>query len=99
MGLLLAHYARPHTVIQTVPQHDVTMVFPVAGRGRPRKNTIPDTKSISAKAMLETAKWRKVSWRRGTKGLLPARFATLRVRVADGPLQRIGDMGAQHLPG
>jgi len=39
------------------------------------------------------------SWRRGTKGKLLARFAAVRVRVADGPPQRIHDMGAQHLPG
>jgi SRSO17 transposase len=84
---------------QKVYVHDVAMIFPVAGRGRPRKNAIPDAKSISAKAMLETAKWRKVSWRRGTKGPLVARFAAVRVRVADGPPQRIRDMGAQHLPG
>lgn len=84
---------------QKVYAHDVAMIFPVAGRGRPRKNAIPNARSISAKAMLETAKWRKVSWRRGTKGPLAARFAAVRVRVADGPPQRIRDMGAQHLPG
>ena len=44
-------------------------------------------------------RWRQVSWRRGTKGRLSARFAAVRVRVADGAPQRIGDMGAQHLPG
>ena len=49
--------------------------------------------------MLETAKWRKISWRRVTKGPLVARFAAVRVRIADGPPQRIGDMGEQHLPG
>ena len=42
---------------------------------------------------------RKVSWRRGTKGPLVARFAAVRGSVADGPPQRIRDMGAQHLPG
>lgn len=84
---------------QKVYPADVAMIFPVTGRGRPRKNAIPDVKSISAKAMLETAAWRKVSWRRGTKGPLSARFAAVRVRVADGPPQRIRDMGAQHLPG
>lgn len=51
---------------QKVYAHDVTLIFPVAGRGRPRKNAIPDVRSISAKAMLEAAKWRMVSWRRGT---------------------------------
>lgn len=84
---------------QKVYPADVAMIFPVAGRGRPRKRHIPDTTSIGAKAMLETAKWQTVSWRRGTKGRLSARFATLRVRVADGPTQRIHDKGAQHLPG
>lgn len=84
---------------QKVYPADVAMIFPVAGRGRPRKNAIPDARSVSAKTMLETAKWRKVSWRRGTKGPLSARFAAVRVRVADGPPQRIRDMGAQHLPG
>lgn len=84
---------------QKVYPADVAMIFPVTGRGRPRQKAIPDVKSISAKMMLETAKWRKVSWRRGMKGPLSARFAAVRVRVADGPPQRIRDMGAQHLPG
>lgn len=39
------------------------------------------------------------AWRAGTKGRLAARFAALPVRVADGPPQRIGSMGAQHMPG
>ena len=46
------------------------MIFPVAGRGRPRQRHIPDVKSIAAQTMLETARWRTVSWRRGTKGPL-----------------------------
>lgn len=84
---------------QKVYPADVTMIFPVVGRGRPRLRHIPDMTSISAQAMLETARWQTVSWRRGTKGRLSARFAALRVRVADGPPQRIHAMGAQHLPG
>ena len=84
---------------QKVYPADVSMVFPVANRGRPRKNAIPDITSCPAQAMLEKVPWRKVSWRRGTKGKLSARFAAVRVRVADGPPQRIHDMGAQHLPG
>jgi SRSO17 transposase len=84
---------------QKVYPADVTMIFPVTGRGRPRKQHIPDVTSIGAQTMLETAQWRTVSWRRGTKGRLSARFAAMRVRVADGPAQRIHDMGAQHLPG
>ena len=84
---------------QKVYPADVEMIFPVAGRGRPRQRHIPDVVSIGAQAMLEQAKWQTVSWRRGTKGRLSARFSALRVRVADGTPQRIHDMGAQHLPG
>jgi len=46
--------------------------------------------------MRAEAKWRTLSWR---KGPLKARFAAVRVRVADGPRQRIGDKGIQHMPG
>ena len=84
---------------QKVYPADVAMIFPVAGRGRPRQRHIPDVKSVTAQAMLDGTKWQTVSWRRGTKGRLAARFAAVRVRVADGPTQRIHDMGAQHLPG
>ena len=60
---------------------------------------VPDVLSIPAEDMLADAKWRTVSWRTGTKGKLKARFAAVRVRVADGPPQRIRDKGQQHLPG
>jgi SRSO17 transposase len=60
---------------------------------------VPDAKSVSAEKTLATAPWRTLSWRRGTKGPLKARFAAVRIKVADGPPQRIGDMGQQHLPG
>jgi len=88
-----------------IPKHqkvypaDVQLVFPVAVRGRPRLRHVPDSKSVAAHTMLETAKWRQVSWRRGTKGRLVARFAAMRVRIADGAPQRIGAAGAQHMPG
>ena len=84
---------------QKVYPADIALIFPVAGRGRPRQRHIPDVASQAAQTMLESAKWRQVSWRRGSKGRLSARFATLRVRVAYGAPQRIGTMGAQHMPG
>lgn len=90
VGILFKHKVYPA---------DVSMAFPVAARGRPRKNAIPDVTSLSARATLDAEKWRKVSWRRATKGKLSARFAAVRMRLADGPPQRIHDMGAQHLPG
>lgn len=88
-----------------IPRHqkvypaNVALIFPVAGHGRPRQRHIPDNKSIAAEGMLAGAAWRTITWRRGTKGRLSARFAAVRVRVADGPTQRIRDMGNQHMPG
>ncbi len=88
-----------------IPRHlkvypaDVRMIWPIAKRGRPRKRHVPDILSIPAEDMLANAKWRTISWRTGTKGKLKARFAAVRVRVADGPPQRIRDKGQQHLPG
>src|SRR3982074_3529628 len=88
-----------------IPRHlkvspaDVRMIWPVAGRGRPRKRHVPDILSIAAEDMLADARWQSISWRTGTKGKLKARFAAIRVRIADGPPQRIRDKGQQHLPG
>jgi SRSO17 transposase len=88
-----------------IPRHqkvypaDVALIFPVAGRGRPRQRHIPDQKSQAAEAILAGATWQSISWRRGTKGRLSARFAAQRVRIADGPTQRIGELGNQHMPG
>ncbi|HME83177.1 MAG TPA: IS701 family transposase [Roseiarcus sp.] len=84
---------------QKVYPRDVELVFPVAARGRPRKRHVPNVLSVSAQDVLAHAKWRTLSWRKGTKGSLKARFAAVRVRVADGPPQRIGDKGMQHMPG
>jgi SRSO17 transposase len=89
-----------------IPRHlkvypaDVQMIWPVANkRGRPRRRHVPNILSMAAEDMLADAKWPKVSWRIGTKGKLKARFAAVRVRIADGPKQRIRDQGQQHLPG
>lgn len=49
---------------QKVYTADVKMIFPVSTRGRPRQRHI---QSITAQAMLETARWKRVSWRRGSK--------------------------------
>jgi len=84
---------------QKVYPAEVAMIFPISGHGRPRQYHIPDIKSLAAEKVLAEQPWKTVSWRRGTKRRLTARFAALRVRVADGPTQRIRDMGNQHLPG
>ena len=67
--------------------------------GRPSGFLLPDKASEPAEAVLAQAKWRSVTWRSGTKGRLKARFAAVRVRVADGPTRRIGGKANQHLPG
>jgi SRSO17 transposase len=89
-----------------IPRHlkvypvGVQLIWPITKvRGRPRKRHVPDILSIPAEDMLAGAKWRTVSWRSGTKGRLKARFAAVRVRIADGPPQRIWNKGQQHLPG
>jgi SRSO17 transposase len=84
---------------QKVYPNDVKLVFPIAGRGRPRKRHVPDQLSVPAEDMLAKAKWRRLSWRKGTKGSLTAAFAAVRTHIADGPPQRIGDKGMQHMPG
>jgi len=84
---------------QKVYPVDVALVWPHAGRGRARKNPVPDVLSVPAETMLADRTWTKLCWRTGTKGPLKARFAAIRVRVADGPPQRIWDKGQQHMPG
>ena len=88
--------------LQKVYPSNVRLVFPVAGRGRPRKRHLSP---ISFPRRLKTCSPRRsgerVSWRKGTKGPLAASFAAVRVRIADGPPQRIHEKGMQraHLPG
>jgi len=84
---------------QKVYPADVQLVAAPPTRGRPRKTLIPDVTSAAADAMLASASWHQVTWRHGTKGPLRARFAAVRVRVADRPAVRLHDQTAQHLPG
>ena len=61
-----------------IPRHlkvypaDVQMIWPVAGRGRPRNRHVPDILSMAAETMLHDATWQNISWRTGTKGKLKA---------------------------
>ncbi|WP_423208060.1 IS701 family transposase [Paracoccus yeei] len=84
---------------QNVYPADVGLVFPEAGRGRRRKYHLPDREAVSAQQMLEAKTWRKVSWRRGTKGRLACQFAAARVRIADGHKHRMADGRVQAMPG
>ena len=78
---------------------DVKMIWPVARRGPPRQYSLPDTPAVAAEDMLAQATWRTISWRTGTKGKLKARFAAVRVRVADGPRRGIRGKTRQGVPG
>jgi len=84
---------------QNVYPADVSLIFPVAKAGKPRKYHIPDQPPVSAEALLAERKWQKVSWRRGTKGRLTCLFAARRVRVADGHKHRMLDNRMQCMPG
>ena len=53
--------------------------------GRPSKHPVPNRPPRTAAVTLDQQRWRRVTWRNGTKGPLSARFAAVRVRVADGP--------------
>lgn len=50
--------------------------------GRARK-PVPDQEPSEAEAVLAALLWRRVTWRKGTKGKLSARFAAIRVRVGE----------------
>jgi SRSO17 transposase len=76
---------------QKVYDVDVQLVPPT---GRSRK-PVPDQEPHSAEDVLAGRVWRRVTWRGGTKGALAARFAALRVRVADGAVWA----NNRHLPG
>jgi SRSO17 transposase len=80
---------------QNVYSPEVELRWPRAATGRPRKHPVPSEDPVAAEAMLANVAWRRVSWRRGTKGPLVAEFAALRVRPAEGAQLRNG----RHLPG
>src|ERR1700691_4312008 len=47
---------------QKVYPREVEFIFPVAGRGRPRKRRVPNVLSVKADDMAQE-KWRTLSWR------------------------------------
>jgi SRSO17 transposase len=84
---------------QNVYPADVSLSFPVAKVGKPRKYHVPDFPPVAAEALLAKGKWQRVNWRRGTKGRLTCLFAACRVRVADGHKHRMLDNRVQCMPG
>jgi SRSO17 transposase len=81
--------------VQDVYSLAVEPRWPVARAGRRRRHPVPSEEPVPAEQALAGAAWRRVSWRRGTKGPLAAEFAALRVRPAEGAQLRTG----RHLPG
>jgi SRSO17 transposase len=84
---------------QNVYPADVDLIFPGAGRGKPRKYHLPDKPPVAAEVSLAAEKWQRVSWRRGTKGRMTCLFAARRVRVSDGHKHRMLDNRMQCMPG
>ena len=54
------------------------------GRGRPPSRARAEQSPVSVGELVQQARFRKVSWRMGSKGIQSARFAALRVRTAHG---------------
>jgi SRSO17 transposase len=67
-------------------------LVPPAGR---KRKPVPDEEPHAAEEVLAGLPWRRVTWRRGTKGALAARFAAIRIRVGDGAVWG----NNRHLPG
>jgi len=95
-GLLWAVGVQP---TQKVYPAEVQLNVPAqVSVGHPAKYPPPSLPSVAVVQMIATLApkaLRRCSWRCGTKGMLSARFAAVRVRVADGELISHG----QHLPG
>lgn len=81
--------------VQNVYSAQVDLHWPKASTGRPRKHPVPSEDPVPAEQALADVPWRRISWRRGTKGPLIAEFAAVRVRPAEGQQLRQG----HHLPG
>ena len=84
---------------QNVYPADVGLIFPIAKTGRRRQYHMPDRPPVSTEAMLSGERWRKINWRRGTKGRLTCLFAARRVRIAEGHKHRMLDSRSQCMPG
>ena len=57
-------------------------LVPPGGR---KRRCVPDEEPREAEVVLGGLRWPRITWRRGTKGALAARFTATRVRVSDGP--------------
>ena len=76
---------------QKVYSRNVQLIPPTGRKRRP----VPDQQPQTAEAALAGQRWRRVTWRGGTKGPLSVRFAAVRVRVGDGATFA----NNRHLPG
>jgi len=76
---------------QKVYNQDVQLIPPTGRKRRPA----PDQEPRTAEAALAGQRWRRVTWRGGSKGPLSVRFAAVRVRVGDGATFA----NNRHLPG
>ena len=79
--LLLWAVGIPRT--QKVYTTAVRLCWPRAARGRRRRTPVPSKAPRAVGDVLAGARWRRLSWRRGTKGALAARFVAKRVRAGD----------------
>ncbi|CAH2603497.1 protein of unknown function [Rhodovastum atsumiense] len=76
---------------QKVYRCGVQLIPPTGRKCRP----VPDEEPRLAEGILAGRRWRRVTWRQGTKGALAVRWAAMRIRVGDGPTFA----NNRHLPG
>lgn len=92
VGILSTQNIYPASVTVSMP----TIGARAAKAGRPRIHPEVSTSPCAAEQFIEKhGRFRKVTWREGTKGALSGAFAIVRVRPADGPEASKG----VHLPG
>ena len=98
LGVLPTQKVYPAEVTLSPPTRSGSGSGSGRGRGgRPAKHPVPSVESVGAAERFEALPpeaFRTITSRQGTKGSLQARFAALRVRVADGPPMAQG----RHLP-
>src|SRR5918911_322046 len=81
VGIMPAQQVYPIAVTLTAAE-------PGPRRGRPAKHPVPSPPAVSAATLFEQLPpraFRRMAWRRGTKGPLTAAFAAVGVRVPEGP--------------
>src|SRR5947208_3038788 len=83
--------------VQNVYPAAVGLLWPTAARGRPRKHPVPSEAPVAAEAALAGVAWRRIAWRRGTKG--PPAAVKARWACEQAHQQLKEELGLDHFEG